>query len=207
MQNKDVDKRRVRKVEELEEQLRASDELPYDEAVDDGPIVEVSLEELYEEAIEADDDLDVEDLASTKYTDGSTNNPQEAWEQGLVYTPPDDPPVIMGDDPQRVEMAAGFAQSMEATDTDYDRASPRMNDNDLDLEDEIQDALRYSSETAQLDLSKLEVHVNNGVVYLYGFVETDDDIAVVDYLLRDVDGVVRVENFLEVEDPDNDVEA
>lgn len=207
MQNKDVDKRRVRKVEELEEQLRASDELPYDEAVDDGPIVEVSLEELYEEAIDADDDLDVEDLASTKYTDGSTNNPQEAWEQGLVYTPPDDPPVIMGDDPQRVEMAAGFAQSMEATDTDYDRASPRMNDNDLDLEDEIQDALRYSSETAQLDLSKLEVHVNNGVVYLYGFVETDDDIAVVDYLLRDVDGVVRVENFLEVEDPDNDVEA
>ncbi|CAN5513714.1 hypothetical protein BH10CHL1_BH10CHL1_29680 [soil metagenome] len=205
MQNEDVNKRRSRKVEQLEEDLRASDELPYDEAVDDGPIVEVSLEELYEEA--DDDDLAIEEIIDTKHTDGSTTNPQQAWEQGLVYTPPDDPPVIASDDPEGAEIAAGFSQSMEALETDYNGSPRRMDDSDLDLEEEIQEAFRYNSETAHLDLSKIEVHLNNGVVYLYGFVESNEDITVIDYLIRDLEGVVRVENFLEVEDLDNDAEA
>ncbi len=207
MQNEDVDKRKANNVEQLEEQLRASDELPYDEAVGEGPIIEVSLEELYEETGDADNDLALEDLVETKYTDGSTTNPQAAWEQGLVYTPPDDPPVIASDKREGAEIAAGFAQSMEAIDTDYDGSPRRMNDDDLDLEEEIQEAFRYNSETAHLDLSEIEVHLNNGVVYLYGFVESNEDITVIEYLIRDLDGVVRVENFLEVEDLYNDAET
>ncbi len=91
---------------------------------------------------------------------------------------------------------------MEATDSDED-APRRTNSRDLDLEEEIQAALRYNSETAQLDLSKIEVHLNNGKVYLYGYVQSDDDIATVDYLIRNLDGVVDVENFLEVEGLDD----
>ena len=165
-------------------------------------MLEVSLEELYEDAADPNDDLAIEELVDTKHTDGSTTNPQQAWEQGLVYTPPDDPPVVPGDDFQNAKMAAGFAQSMEATDTDYEGARSRMNNNDLALEHEIQEALRYSSETAQLDLSKIEVHINKGIVYLYGTVPTDEDISIIDYLISDLDGVVDVENFLEVEGTD-----
>jgi hypothetical protein len=204
MQNENVDKRRARTVEQVEEELRESDELPYDEALDDGPVLEVSLEELYEEATDPNNDLAIEELIDTKHTDGSTTNPEQAWDQGLVYTPPDDPPIIRSEGFQTIEMAAGFAQSMEATDTDYEGAPSRMNDNDLDLEDEIQEALRYSSETAQLDLSKIEVHVNNGIVYLYGTVLTDEDISIIDYLISDLNGVVDVENFLEVEGLDDE---
>jgi len=201
------DKRKLRTVEQVEERLRDSDELPYDEALDDGPIIEVSLEELYEEATNPNNDLAIEELIDTKHTDGSTTNPEQAWDQGLVYTPPDDPPVVLSDDPQQIEMAAGFAQSMEASDTDYEGGSNRVNHGDLDLEDEILDALRHNSETAYLDLNKIEVHVNNGIVYLYGTVVSDDDIAIVDYLIRDLDGVVDVENFLEVEDIDGESDA
>ncbi len=204
MQNEDVNKRRFRTEEQLEEDLRESDELPYDEALGEGPIVEVSLEELYEEASDPDNDLGIEELVDTRHTDGSTTNPQQAWEQGLVYTPPDDPPVIPSDDLQNAEIAAGFAQSMEATDTDYEGSPKRANSDDLDLEEEIQAAFRYNSETAHLDLSKIEVHLNHGKVYLYGFVQSDDDIAIVDYLIRDLDGVVDVENFLEVEGLDDE---
>lgn len=193
-------RRRPRTQEQVEEQLRMSDELPFDEAVDNDPIIEVSLEEMYEEADDPNADLALEEIIDTKHTDGSTTNPEQAWEQGLVYEPPYDPPVIISDNAEQAEVAAGFAQSMEDSDPDREQLPKRVNNQDLDLEDDILEALRYNAETTYLDVDKLEIHVNNGIVYLYGTVISDDDIDRVEAMIRDLDGIQDVENFLEIED-------
>jgi len=163
-----------------------------------GPIEEVSLEELEEREYMARLAADADGIIDTAHTDGSTTNPQEAQEQGLVYTPPDDPPVIPSDDLQGIEIAAGFASSMEEANLDVERLPARVDNQDLDLEDDIATALRFNSETSHL--TGIRHAVREGIVFLAGTVESDDDIAVVDYLIRDIDGVVDVRNNLEVEE-------
>jgi hypothetical protein len=161
------------------------------------PFEEVSLEELEEQEYEARLALDADGLVDTAHTDGSTTNPQEAVEQGLVYTPPEDPPVVPSDDLQGVEIAAGFASSMEESNLDVSDLPDHVDNQDLDLEEDIATALRYNSETT--NLTNIRLSVRDGIVFLAGTVESDDDIAVVDYLVRDIEGVRDVRNNLEVE--------
>lgn len=163
----------------------------------DPPVEEVSFEELMElrEELESED-VSTGDLINTQDTDGSTTNPTLAQEQGLVYIPPSDPPVVPSDDPQGVEIAAGFASSMEETDLDVLNLPERVDDNDSDLEDDIRTALRYNSETMHLD--DVRVYVRNGIAYLRGTVVSEDDITIVDEMVRDIDAVVDVNNELEV---------
>jgi hypothetical protein len=163
----------------------------------DPPVVEVS----YEEMLELQDDLHSEetswgDLIDTQDTDGSTDNVYLAMDQGLVYTPPDDPPVVPSDDLQNVEIAAGFASSIEESGLDVEDLPERVDGNDSDLETNIRDALRYNSETSHLD--DVRVYVRNGIVYLKGTVVTEDDISIVDEMVRDIDEVSEVQNDLEV---------
>jgi hypothetical protein len=163
------------------------------------PVVEVSFEEVLELQDELDDEDDSwGDLIDTAHTDGSTENVHLSMDQGLVYTPPVDPPVIPSDDPQGIEIAAGFAPSMDDTDLEAEDLPDRVDDNDADLEDQIRNALRYSSETTTLD--NVRVYVRNGIVYLRGTVDTDEDADIVEDLVLDIDGVMDVENELEVED-------
>ncbi len=199
MQNEQVDPRKPKNEDEVEGRLRYSDDLPYDEAIDsDEPIIEVSLEEMYEEEINNPDrDLAVEDLIDTQHTSGSTYNPDEAEEQGLVYTPPHDPPVIPSDNPEGIEIGIGFAQSMEESNPDVEDLPGRVDNNDLDLEDNIVTALRYNSETTNLS-GDIRVRVHNGVVRLYGLVNDLQDTDLVEDIVRDIDGVVDVINHLEV---------
>lgn len=163
----------------------------------DPPVEEVSFEELMErrERQQAQD-VSTGDLIHTHDTDGSTTDPALAQEQGLVYIPPDDPPVVPSDDLQGVEIAAGFASSMEEADLDVLDLPDWVDDNDLDLEDDIRTALRYNSETMHLD--DVRVYVRNGVAYLRGTVVSEDDITIVDEMVRDIDAVVDVDNELEV---------
>lgn len=163
---------------------------------EDETVVELSLEELDEVATELRRAHDAETLVDTQHTDGSTTNPAEAMEQGLVYTPPTDPPVVPSDDPQGVEIGAGFASSMEASNPDRERLPAHVDNNDLDLEEDIATALHYNSETANLE--KIAVRVRDGVALLRGTVNSQDDITIVDELVRDLDGVVDVVNRLQV---------
>ncbi|HXF63972.1 MAG TPA: BON domain-containing protein [Caldilineaceae bacterium] len=163
----------------------------------DAPTDEVSFEELMELQDELEEETSWGDLIDTQHTDGSTDNVHLAMDQGLVYTPPHDPPVAPSDDLQGVEIAAGFASSMEEADLDVEDLPERVDNNDSDLEENIRDALRYNSETMNLD--DVRVYVRNGIVYLRGTVETDEDIAIVDELVRDIEGVVDVENELDVD--------
>ena len=165
----------------------------------DPPVVEVSFEELLELQDELDDeDTSWCDLIDTAHTDGSTDNVHLAMDQGLVYTPPHDPPVIPSDHPEGIEIAAGFATSMEDTELEAEVHPKRVEDNDADLEEKIRNALRYNSETTTLD--NVRVYVRNGIAHLRGTVETDQDSETVEDLVLDIDGVLDVENELEVEE-------
>ena len=200
MQNENVNPRKRRNKEEVESTLRYAGDLPYDEAVDaDEPIIEVSLEEMYEEEINNPDaDLAIEELIDTQHTSGSTYDPYAAEDQGLVYTPPDDPPIIPSDNPMRVEMGIGFAQSMEESNPDIEELPANVDNNDLDLEDNIVTALRYNSETTTIS-DEVRVRVRRGVVRLYGTVADLQDVDLVEDVVRNMDGVVDVIYHLEVE--------
>jgi BON domain len=200
MQNENVNPRKRRNKEEVESTLRYAGDLPYDEAVDrDDPIIEVSLEEMYEEEINNPDaDLAIEELIDTQHTSGSTYDPYMAEDQGLVYTPPDDPPIIPSDNSMGVEMGIGFAQSMEESNPDVEDLPARVDNNDLDLEDNVVTALRYNGETTHLS-DGIRVRVRRGVVRLYGTVIDLQDVDLVEDVVRNMDGVVDVINLLEVE--------
>ena len=199
MQNEKVDPRKRKNQDELEGRLRYEGDLPFDEPLaDDEAIIEVSLEEMYEEEIyDPDRDLSIEELIDTQHTSGSTFDPDEAEEQGLVYTPPHDPPVIPSDRPDRVEIGIGFAQSMEEIDPNEEDLPSNVAKNDLDLEDDIVTALRYNSETTHVS-SAIHVRVRNGIVRLYGTVSDLQDSDLVEDIVRDLDGVVDVINNLDV---------
>ncbi len=162
-------------------------------AADNVPIVEVSLEELDEERQIAIRELgiDSDGPSDTQNTDGSTYYPSIAEEQGLVYIPPDDPPVLPSDGSQGIEMGAGFGKSLEEEGAEAERLPARLRTADLELEEEIKAVLRKSSETSQLD--DIEVRVEDGIVYLTGTVETLEDIDIVVALVQDIEGVVDVE--------------
>ncbi len=114
-------------------------------------IVKVSLEDIY--ALKQDFDREVaqEELIDTQHSDGSTYNPQQAQEQGLVYMPPADPPVLPDEDFQGAEIAAGFAPSMEDVDPSAEVLPIRVENNDLDVQEDIYTVLQTNSETSKLD--------------------------------------------------------
>lgn len=162
----------------------------------DAPVVEISFEEIMELQDELEEDTTMGDLVDTAHTDGSTENVHLAMDQGLVYTPPTDPPVVPSDDLQNVEIAAGFASSIE-DEPEIANLPERVDDNDTDAEDDIRRALLYNSETTHLD--DVRVYVRDGVAYVRGSVFDDDDIAAIDALIRALDIVDEIQIELDEE--------
>lgn len=146
-----------------------------------------------------EDDLSDGTLIDTQHTDGHTYDPEEAWEQGLVYTPPDDPPVAPSGSHQGIEVTAGFAPSMAQSNPDLNELPANVDNNDLDLEEDVYVTLRNTSETVDL-ADRITITVEDGVVTLEGAVLNDADIALVDEVVTNVPGVVEVKNLLEVAD-------
>ncbi len=151
-------------------------------------------EEAKEANIEAE--LAKEEKFDTQHSDGHTLNPYHAQEQGLTYTPPTDPPVQRGDDPQGAEIATGYAPSMEAGEVEARKVPARVDDNDFDLLEKIDLALRNNSETGHL--TDVEIKVENGVATLSGTVPSEQDIATLYAVVSDLDGVAAVDNKLRV---------
>jgi hypothetical protein len=162
---------------------------------EDAPVTETSLEELEEMRSGYEQDLAEEYRVDTQHTEGSTHDPTKAQEQGLVYTPPTDPPVMPSDDLQGAEVATGFSPSMEESDPDVEVLPESVDDNDLDLADDIREALRVNSETSHL--ANVHVRVREGIVYLTGTVLSNEDVTIVDEIVRDLEGVVDIRNHLQ----------
>lgn len=155
-----------------------------------------SLEALEEEAAAERFADEAGDLRETQMMDGSTTNPALAQEQGLVYIPPTDPPVVPSDDLQGVEIGAGFASSMEEAESDVRDLPDHVADGDLNIEDNVYEALRYNSET--MHLTGVRVRVEDGIASLFGTVETEDDLGYAEDVVYEVDGVEDVRNHLQV---------
>lgn len=152
--------------------------------------------EAEDENIEAE--LAAEDQFKTGRGDGHTHNPRQALDQGLTYTPPTDPATLPAeDDPQGVKVAAGFAPSMEDSKPSAERLPITVDNNDLDLQEDIYTALGNNSETGHL--TNIKVQVEAGIVNLIGTVTTQDDIPRVYNIVSELDGVVEVQNNLQVE--------
>jgi len=149
------------------------------------------------EAQDADvaEDLGPEESFDTQHGEGHTYNPHVAQDQWLTYTPPTDPPTLPGDSLD-TEIAAGFGHSMEARDPAVEDLPARINNNDLDLQDDVQLVLRNNSETSHL--TELKIQVDQGIVTLLGSVPSEADIARVDDIVRALDGVVGIKNQLQV---------
>ncbi len=156
-------------------------------------------EDLEDEDTDWEQDLATDTLVDTQHGQGHTYNPEEAWEQGLTYTPPDDPPVLPSDDPQGAEIAAGFAPSMAETHPDEEDLPAHVDNNDADLEEDVYVMLRNTSETTDL-ADEINISVLDGVVTLEGTVQNDTDIALLYEIVSNMEGVVDVENLLEVAD-------
>jgi hypothetical protein len=152
-----------------------------------------------EEDTSWNDDADVQEIMGNQHGTGRTYQPRKAAEEGLSYTPPRDPPTVPSeDDPQGSEIAAGFASSMEESDPDRQKLPDRIDRSDLEIQEDVGLALRYNSETADLD--DVSALVNRGVVSLYGTVPSEDDIALVYDVVSELEGVVEVISHLEVAD-------
>jgi hypothetical protein len=157
-----------------------------------------NYEGLIDEDTDWEEDLATEALVDTQHGQGHTYNPTEAWDQGLTYTPPDDPPVLPGDNPQGVEIAAGFAPSMAQSNPDEEELPPGVDNNDDDLAEDIYVTLRNTSETSTL-ADDIIIAVEDGLVTLTGTVETEADIALVYEVVSAVEGVVDIEIDLQTE--------
>jgi hypothetical protein len=161
---------------------------------------EDEYEGLESEDTDWEEDLAVGTLVDTQHSEGHTYNPEEAWEQGLTYTPPDDPPILPSKkDPQGAEFAAGFAPSMIESNPDDEILPPHVDNNDDDLAEDVYVMLRNTSETSDL-ADGITISVVDGVVTLEGTVQSYADIALVYEIVSSMDGVVEVENLLEVAD-------
>jgi osmotically-inducible protein OsmY len=68
---------------------------------------------------------------------------------------------------------------------------------DSDIENDLRRALLHNSETTHLD--DVRIYVRNGVAYLRGTVDDEEDIAIVEEFIRDLDVVDDVQIELEVE--------
>jgi len=145
----------------------------------------------------ADEDMIVERLVDLEPDEELASDEIEAAEEGIPYRAPSDPAVLPSDDLEGVDVAAGFAPSMEETEPDAERLPERVERGDLEIQDHVCTMLRNNSETG--DLTDIEVLVSRGIVLLRGSVPSEQDISIVDDIVSDLDGVRAVRNELRVE--------
>lgn len=137
---------------------------------------------------------EVESLLDLEPEEELTSDPLEATEEGYSYLAPSDAPVLPSDDLEGADIAAGFAPSMEETHPDREVTPARVEEGNLEILEHVHTALRENSETGHL--TGVEVCVSGGVVLLSGTVDTEDDIAIVDDIVSDLEGVRGVRNRL-----------
>jgi hypothetical protein len=157
--------------------------------------------DLDSEMQEFERDLEDEYTIRTQHTDGSTWDPSETMSeihnQGLVYTPPDDPPILPGDS-DGLQIGVGFGPSAIETNPDVLDLPDEVDNQDWDLVDDIQEMMRMSSHLQHLD--DIHIEVENGVVTVRGTVPTMDDLGRAESFISDMPGVVDVISEVELSD-------
>ncbi|HEY7024787.1 MAG TPA: BON domain-containing protein [Candidatus Limnocylindrales bacterium] len=139
----------------------------------------------------------LEDLADGELREGETDDPNIAAEEGLTYVPPVDPPVIPSfDDPQGIEIAAGFGSTGEEEPFDADHESELVSLGD-DMEERVREALRADAATSMY-ADFLVIGTRGRTVVVRGEVDDIDDTDNVTDVIGRVTGVDDVVDELEV---------
>lgn len=152
-----------------------------------------SLQEMGEGGVESFDMLTEQELR-----DGETDDVMEAIEQGYTYIPPIDPPVTTDyDDPESVQIAAGFGSTArDASDVSGD---PSVDEDDAtrfyergdDMTAFVRAALRADSSTTHL-ADRLQIATIDGTVIVRGTVDDLDDTDNIVAVISDLKGVEAV---------------
>lgn len=161
--------------------------------------------EIYQGELEAGvhDDLptepeheNIEDLAATELRAGETADPQVAAEEGMTWVPPTDPPAIPSDDPQGLQVAAGFGDSAISEPYDPDHPGETLADED-ELSARVREALRADAATSRY-ADSLAIGTRGGTIAVRGIVDDVDDSDNVVAVASRVSGIDEVVDELDV---------
>jgi hypothetical protein len=136
----------------------------------------------------------LEGLADQDLRAGETDIPYVASDEGLTYVPPSDPPVVPSDDPQGVDVAAGFGTQPE---DDFGEGSELLSEGS-DLTERIREAFRADASTSTL-ADQVVIGTRGSTVVLRGVVDTIDDGDSLAAVAARVAGVDEVRDETEVE--------
>jgi hypothetical protein len=167
---------------------------------------ELTDTEIYQGELEAgvSDDLpqepeaeNLELLTELELRAGETDNPDVAAEEGMTYVPPTDPPVVPDpDDPQGIQVAAGFGATAEAEPYDADHHSETLASDD-EMATRVREALRADA-TTSVFAETLAIGTRGSTVAVRGVVDDIDDTDNVVAVISRVTGVDEVLDELEV---------
>jgi len=154
------------------------------EATEDDLLTEVDglIDDPTEIAALRPDAASLDELTDEELREGETTDPIEATEEGEVWIPPTNPPVVpVTGDPDGIEVP-GFAELDEAEGS---------------LNAEIREALRSDASTSSL-ADRLEIAVVGSTAVIRGVVDgIEDSDAIVD-VVSQVDGIDEVRDETEV---------
>ena len=167
---------------------------------------ELTDTEIYQGELEAgvSDDLpgepvedNIETLTAVELREGETADPNVAAEEGMTWVPPIDPPVVPDpDDPEGIQVAAGFGTEANVEPFDADHHSELLTA-EGELEARIREALRANSATSRY-AEDIVIGTRMGTVVVRGVVDDIDDTDNIADVVSNVVGVSEVVEELEV---------
>ena len=154
------------------------------EATEDDLLTEVDglIDDPSEIAALRPDAASLDELTDEELREGETTDPIEATEEGEVWLPPTDPPVVpVTDDPDGIEVP-GSGEPDEAEGS---------------LNAEIREALRSDASTSAL-ADRLEIAVVGSTAVIRGVVDGIEDTDAIVEVVSGVDGIDEVRDETEV---------
>ncbi len=129
-------------------------------------------------------------LESLELREGETDDVMVAVEEGLTYVPPIDPPIqIDQDDPESIQVAAGFGLTADEPEIEGSFDSARTTEDDMVAR--VRRALLNDSMTSHL-ADRLQIVTVHGTVTLRGMVDDLDDTDNIVAVVSDIPGVEAV---------------
>jgi hypothetical protein len=139
----------------------------------------------------------IEDLASLELREGETDNPDVAAEEGEVWVPPVDPPVVADADAvDGIRIAAGFGTTAGDDPFDADHHGTALPADD-EVSARVREALLADARTSRL-ADRVEVETAGGVVRLRGDVDDIEDGDLLVEVATEVSGITDVRDETEV---------
>lgn len=142
------------------------------------------------------DEVSLEEITTSdagSVGDELTSDERVAVQEGVPYFPPTDPPVDISDDPDGIEVTAGF-QSTSMDDEREPESDEDLQEDDSGIQDSkiVDNVVRELNEDSATTALNIHVASVRGVVHLTGFVSDPNDGDLAASVAERVDGVRQV---------------